>query len=186
MKMDREVADRRDEITWVAIELTRQGEIHADEGTLEALLRRDLRVGVEHPIFVPTACFTRGGKTTTAHLMEGYVFVASGLTEIQYFELEKRPYIQQVMSSRTGPHRMRYVSVITNAHIEQMRLKLRQMIVAEILVGDEVLITDGQYRQLNGEVIGLEDEHAYVRIDLRSLKVVATIPRFFLEVQEPA
>jgi len=178
------VGDRRDEPTWVAIRLTRSGEILVSEGTLEASLRRDLDVDADHPIFIPTAFFKRDGKTTTMHLMEGYVFLGTGLSEVEYFGLEKRPYIDEVMSTRTGPYKFRYVSTIPDSNVARMRVQLQEMVTAEIPLDVEVDILDGQYRGLEGRVIGLEGADAFVRIRLRSLEVVATVPKIFLEQRE--
>jgi transcription antitermination factor NusG len=175
------VGDLRDELTWVTIELDRTGEAKALDGTLEGTLRRDLRVEDDHPIFIPVTLFQRDGRIIPIHLMEGYVFVASGLDEVVYFSLERQHYVNQVMSSRTGKHRMRCLSVISHAQVEAMRLKLREMVTADIPLDAVVSVLDGPYRGLEGRVTGLGEENAYVRITLRSLEVVATVPRVFLE-----
>ena len=82
--------DRRDALTWVAIELTRRGEARVEEGTIEEQIRQDLGVDESYPVFVPSMCYQKGGKKMTLHLMEGYVFVASGLPETKFFSLEKK------------------------------------------------------------------------------------------------
>lgn len=175
------MGDLRDERSWVAIELTPLGETKAIEGTLEASLRRDLRLDDDHPIFVPIALYRRDGRVIPIHLMEGYVFVATGLDEVAYFALEKQPYVSQVMSTQQGRHKFRCLSVITNAQVEAMRKKLREMVTAEIPLRSKVAVLDGAYRGLDGTVVGFEDDHAFVRITLRSLDLVATVPRVFLE-----
>jgi transcription antitermination factor NusG len=175
------MGDQRDERSWVAIELSRAGEILAAEGTLDQHLRRDLRVDDDYPIFVPVALFRRKGRVQPIPLMEGYAFLQAGLDEVAYYALEQQPYINQVMSTRQGKHRFRYLSVISHAQVEAMRLKLRQMVSAEIPLQSTVTITDGRYRGLEGKVIGLDENNGFVRITLRSLDVVATIPRIFLE-----
>lgn len=175
------MADQRDATTWVAVELSTQGETRVEEGALEALLRRDLGVGEDHDIFIPCALYRRDGRVVTVHLMEGYVFIASGLAETTYFNLERQPYVAKVISSEGGRHQIRTLSVITNAHIQDMRAKLRKMISSEIPVGADVVVLDGTYRHLTGQVTGLDDQNAFVHIRLRSLEVVATVPRIFLE-----
>lgn len=177
------MGDLRDERSWVAVELTRAGELQAVEGTLEHQLRRDLGVDESYPIFVPIALFRRNGKVTPIHLMEGYVFIASGLDEVLYFGLEKRPYVNSVMSTRQGKNQFRYVSVISDAQVRAMKEKLREMVSQEIPLNAIVDIRGGTYGGLEGRVIGLDDKSGFVRITLRSLDVVATIPRIFLEDQ---
>lgn len=176
--------DRRDETTWVAVELAKAGEVLASEGTLERHLRRDLDLDDSHPIFIPTVVVCRAGVTMTFHLMEGYAFVASGLQDVDYFALEQTSYVEQVMSTVQGPHKMRTLHVISNAQIEAMRKKLTEMVSAQIPVGSKVTVTDGRFRNLDGVVVGVEDIHAHVRITLRSLDLVTTIPRMFLQEQD--
>lgn len=175
------MADLRDNITWIAVELTHLGEVKVTDGSIEASLRRDLQVDQDHPLFIPCALYRREGRVTTIHLMEGYVFVASGLPDTRYFGLERQPYVNQVMSSKSGIHRMRTLSVITDAHIQEMMAKLQEMVSSEISVGAEVIVLEGTYRHLTGKVTGLDEHNAFVHIRLRSLEVVATVPRIFLE-----
>lgn len=150
------------------------------EGTLEASLRRDLGVDETHPMFIPCALYQSEGRRTVIHLMEGYVFVASGLAETDYFSLEQQPYVAQVMSTRAKGS-MRALSVITDAHIREMKAKLREMVTSEIPVGATVRIQEGTYQNLTGKVTGLDNGNAFIHIRLRSLEVVATVPRIFLE-----
>lgn len=178
--------DHRDEPTWIAIELTRLGETKVEDGTLESAIRKDLGVDGNFPLFVPATGYTKNNRTITIHLMEGYVFVGSGLSETEYFNLEKKPYIGQVMSTRPHAHKMRVLSVIEDNHIQEMRTKLRSLASADIEVDAEVRITEGPYKYLEGSVLGLDADNAFVKIKLRSLEVIATIPRIFLEECFPA
>jgi transcription antitermination factor NusG len=168
----------------VAVELTHQGEQKIEDSTLEASLRSDLGVGPEHLIFVPARVYRKGHKTIVIHLMQGYVFVATGLPEPEYFNLEKRPYVNQVMSVPGGPHQIRTLSVIPNSQVEELRQKLRTQVSSDIQFGDLVEIIDGPYKALDGKLMGSNDEHAFVEVDLRSLKLIATVPFVFLESME--
>jgi transcription elongation factor len=62
-----------------------------------------------------------------------------------------------------------------------MQRKLREMVTADIPIRATVAILDGPYRGLKGQIVGLDANNGFVRITLRSLDVVATIPRVFLE-----
>ena len=177
------MGDLRDETTWVAVELTRMGENHVVDGSLERQIRRDLHVDETYPIFIPIALFHRDGKVTPIHLVEGYVFIASGLDDVAYFALENRPYANAVMSTQQGKYKMRCLSVITDAQVRAMKEKLREMVSAEIRLHATVDVRGGTYGGLEGTVIGLDDQSGFVRIVLRSLDVVATVPRIFLEDQ---
>lgn len=173
--------DRRDEITWVAIELTRLGMQKIEEGTLDRSLRYDLEVDASHPIFIPAVTFMKGRRGVTLFLMEGYVFVAAGLPEVRYFALERKPYVEKVIST-SG--RVRTISVIPDRDIRDLRRQLQEQVSSDIQVGEHVLVTEGPYRKLDGRVTGINGDHAYVFIRLRSLQVVATVPRVFLEPTE--
>ena len=173
--------DRRDVPGWIAIELTRLGEAKVEDGSLDGALRRDLRVDADFNLVIPAATFSRRGKSTTLHLVEGYVFVGAGLDDTCYFALERQAYTAQVMSSPSGPHRMRTLATVTNAHIDNLKVQLRAMVVSDLELDTTVKVTDGRYRHLEGRVVGLDDDHAFVRITLRSLDIIATIPRIFLE-----
>lgn len=175
--------DQRDATTWVTIELTKTGEILASEGLLEAQLRRDLDLDEGHPVFVPCIVISRGGVNTVFHLMEGYVFVAAGLPDVAYFALENQPYVNQIMSTKQGPYRMRTLHVITDAQVGAMRDRLHEQVASNIKVGAQVKICEGQYRNLDGKVVGVEGDNAHVRVKLRSLDFVASVPRIFLEEQ---
>jgi transcription antitermination factor NusG len=107
--------------------------------------------------------------------------VASGLPEPAYFELEKRPYVNQVMSIPGGPYQIRTLSVIPNSHVEALRQKLRIQVSSDIQIGDGVEVVDGPYKTLMGKVVGNEGETAYVEVTLRSLNLIASIPFVFLE-----
>ena len=176
--------DQRDDLTWIAVELTRFGETKVEDGTIATLLCRDLKTDPDFPVFVPALTFSKNGKNVTLQLMEGYVFVGSGLNDIRYYRLEDLPYVAKVMSGPVSPHGMRTLSVIPNRNIEQMRKQLREMVASDIEVGDFVCVTNGPYRSLEGDVLGLDGDNAFVRIRLRSLRVIATVPRIFLDTPD--
>lgn len=177
--------DQRDSQTWVAIELSRLGEEKLQEGSLEDLLRADLSVSEDFPIFIPAATYPRGHRKVTVLLMEGYVFVATGLPEIKYFELEKRSYITKVMSAPGGNHKLRTLTTIPNRTIAELRLQLRQMVTSDLPVGTVVKVLDGTYKNLEGVVQGTNAENAFVEIHLRSLELIVTIPRILLDTLAP-
>ena len=152
-----------------------------EEGVLEASLRSDLGIGPDFPIFIPAVTYTKGKRKFTVQLMEGYVFVASGLPETTYFSLERKPYITQVITTNSGSHEMRVLSTIPNSKIESLRKKFRELVTSDIVLYDEVQVLDGPYRGLEGRVLGSVADLAFVEITLRSLKAIATIPLVFLE-----
>lgn len=180
------MVDRRDVSTWVAIELTKFGEKKVQDGQIIQTIREDLGVGEDLEVFIPAATYRRGSKTVTVHLIEGYIFVSSGLPEVRYFALEKKPYVSKVLSTNSSPHGMRSLGVVPNSEIKNLRKQLRALTIADISKGEKVQVVEGMYKKLDGKILGLDDDHALVNIELRSLSIIARIPRVFLESAIPA
>ena len=170
--------DRRDETTWVVIELTSLGEAKVEEGTIEASLRRDLGVDPDFPLFIPVLSYPKGNRTINIHLMQGYVFAASGLPDTTYFALERKEYVESIIST---PGRVRTLNVVPNKKVQELKAQLREMVSADIQQDAIVRITNGAYRNLEGAVVLVVGDNAQVRIQLRSLDLIATIPVVFLD-----
>ncbi len=174
------MADFRDELTWVVLELTRLGEQKAEEGCLPGLLQNALKVGSDHSVFVPCVVYERDGARIVLNMMEGYVFIAAGLSESSYLALEHEcPYIRQVLC-----HRQRggvpVLSTIPDSNLDEIRGGLRKMIAVEIETGMQVEVVDGPYAGLSGNVVQLEGDNAHVYMEMRSLKAIRSIPRTVL------
>lgn len=174
------MADRRDGPTWVILELTRQGEKLVESGTFETDLRRSLRVDEDWPVFVPARSYERKGRRSTVHLLEGYAFVGSGLDEIHYFKLETGRLVSRVMCDLTASG-MRVLRTVSDAEVADMRRKLNAEVATDIMPGMAVVVTDGTYSKLEGTVVDIEGDHAVVRFELRSLKVITKLPKVFLD-----
>lgn len=163
------------------LELTRTGESRVDEGTLAPALRDALDAPKDHPVFIPSVTYLRGGHRVTVHLMEGYAFVASGLPETRYFALEREsPHVKKVLATRS-PKSIPVLSVVGDRDIDDMRNRLREVLAADIEEGMRVNITQGTYAKLDGLVLDVDEEEAQVLIEMRSFKVIRSIPRVFLE-----
>lgn len=171
--------DQRDCQTWVVLELSHSGEVRVAEGTLESCLRRDLGIQPDFPIFIPVMSYPRGNRTVNIYLMEGYAFVGSGLPEVAYFALEQKDYVSRVMST---PGRIRSVNVIPDSKVKEMRTRLREMAASDVTVGSVVRVTDGTHHNLEGTVMELSDSNAIIRVELRSLDLIITVPVIFVEV----
>lgn len=177
--------DRRDDLTWIAIELTHYGERLVEDGQLTEYLRRDLDVDPDFPIFIPSTTYKKNGKVVTIHLMEGYAFAASGLPETCYFALESKSYVSTVISSSPGPHQIRVLSVLPNREVENLRKQLHDQQASDIEEGAWVTVVRGKFRGLAGRVMALfGDGQAYVEFRLRSLIRISPLPKVFLEVTE--
>jgi len=177
------MGDSRDATTWVALELTRQGEQSVEDGTLGNDLRSALKVDEDWPVFVPAKTYSKNGKVVTVQLMEGYAFVGTGLDEVSYFKLERDKKLVAKVMTETSPSGVRVLSTISNKQVKALRSQLLERIASDIIPGMGVDITDGKYKGLEGEVLYTEDDYAQVFVELRSLQVLTRIPRVFLEAK---
>jgi hypothetical protein len=79
---------------------------------------------------------------------------------------------------------MRVLQVVSKAHVEDMKAQMRKLVSSDITRFEKVNVVDGQYKGLDGTVLDFEGDYGFVQITLRSLNVIATIPRIFLESVE--
>lgn len=106
--------------------------------------------------------------------------MASGLVETRYFELERGPLVERVMSAR-GPHNMRVLQTVPDQRIRALMDQLKEHVSSDLEIGTHVKITGGNYLNLEGVIVDLLDDRAGVRIKLRSLDVIAFLPKVFVE-----
>ena len=90
--------DKRDEISWVVLELTPVGEKYVEDNLIDKEIRKILSLDENWPIFVPSRVFEKDSKKIVIHLMEGYVFIKSGLDEVKYFKLENTRVGAKIMT----------------------------------------------------------------------------------------
>jgi transcription antitermination factor NusG len=167
--------DNRDETTWATLELTKPGELKAIEGKLEGSLRSLLGVDETFKVFVPYASYTKGGRTVSVRLIEGYAFVATGLPEVRYFALERSPFVARVFSSNIRG--MRVIHTLPNKEVEGMKSRLAESLSSDLEVGARVKITGGNYRDLEGVVVDLYDHRVAVKVEFRSLTSITILPK---------
>jgi len=175
------MGDQRDRVTWVALELSKYGEQKVEDGSLVGEIREALGVDEDWPVFVPAKVYAKGGKQITVHLMEGYIFVASGLDEVDYFKLESDTKLVSKVMAANSPSGVKVLSTIADSEVQSLRKQLMERIASDISPGMKVRVTEGKYRGLDGEVLLILDDCAIVHIGLRSLQTMARIPRVFLD-----
>lgn len=167
--------DNRDATTWATLELTKPGELKAIEGKLEGALRTLLGVDDTFKVFVPYASYTKGGRTVSVRLIEGYAFVATGLPEVRYFALEKSPLVQRVFSSNIRG--MRVIHALPNKEVDGMKARLAESLSSDLELGARVRVTGGNYRDLEGVVVDLYDQRVAVKVEFRSLTSITVLPK---------
>ena len=164
------------------MELTKLGEQRVEEGKIEDDLLDALGAPWHWPIFVPSKIYIKNDRVLPVHLVQGYVFVASGLPADTYFSLEhdRRKIVNKVLSERRRGTRI--IGEIGNDYIRRLRKKLSEEINSDIKEGVYVRITGGSYMNLEGQVVDVGPEKAQVRIELRSIMLITQVPKLFLEL----
>ena len=173
--------DRRDAQTWVVLELAKTGETALEDGELREDLYHRLNVIRVH---IPAVSYAREGRRITIHLMEGYIFIGSGLPETRYFRLEGDSNLVRQVLSMPGSGGIRALATVPDVQVESMRSQLRAQIATDISEGMLVKVVEGVYSPLQGRVVTVTEEEADVLIELRSIRIIKSLPRVFLEPVE--
>ena len=162
-------------------ELTSSGENVASQGGLEHHIKTLLRTPTLE-VFVPYLSYTYENRTAVFNVMEGYCFVASGLDERAYLAIvHDSPYLKGVLNSRGGSSLA--LMTVPESSVQELKDRLAHMVAVEIQEGMRVRVSRGVCQGLDGKVVGLDGETAYVLINLRTLQTIRTIPRFALVPQ---
>lgn len=170
--------DVRDEITWVVLELTPQGERLAEDGQLADALRDVAKLESDYPVFVPYLSYVHEGTRSLFSVMEGYAFMASGLDRDEMDLILRSMYVRKFLSRRLST-RVSY-ETLPNRKIEDLRQSLREIVAVEIICGMDVVVEDGPLCGIKGKVVGVTDTHADLLVEMRSLRAIRHLPRFIL------
>lgn len=170
--------DPRDRRTWVVLELSRIGELKLEEGVIETLLRDLLKLDADHPIYLPSIRYRTSSFDVSLQVMEGYVFVASGLPDSSYYNLEQTPYIRRVLSTRDPVTGMRVLQTLRDSDVESLKEQMASSITNDLAPGMKVRVVDGLYSNLEACIYEIEEDgkHAQIGIVLRSLDLIARVP----------
>lgn len=162
-------------------ELTTSGETVASQGGLEHHIKTLLKTPTLE-VFVPYLSYTYENRTAVFNVMEGYCFVSSGLDDRAYLAIVyDSPYLKGALHSRGGGSLV--LMTVPESSVQELKDRLSHMVAVEIQEGMKVKISRGICQGLDGKVVGLEGETAYVLINLRTLQTIRTIPRFALVPQ---
>lgn len=169
-----------DKKQWAILELSNMGE-KEDPEDLIALLEGDIGEDTVE-IFIPSTSFYRRDNCVTICLMEGYIFIESGKAAGFYFDLERSPYIQRVLT-RDEPHG-RFIVYVPDTEIKELKSRLRKQTFRDFGEGDHVEIIEGAYENLEGTVLDFnpETDRALVEVhELVSIETIVELPLQFLK-----
>jgi transcription antitermination factor NusG len=166
---------------WVTVELSTLGEQKLEEGDLERIIRGHLK-SPKIQLFIPSAKYMKKDalKSEIFHLIQGYIFVSSGLPLRSYLDLEECPYVSSVFYDTTFDGQI-HLKLLSNKKIQDMRDKLDDMVQGSIKEGETVRINSGLYQNVDGRVLSVQDKDAYVEVSFKSMIIVVKLPKIFLE-----
>lgn len=174
--------DKRDEQTWVVLELSHAGESRAKEGILEKIVRHELGVEPTFPVFIPIQVYQKGDKTIRIDGMQGYAFVKAGLPDHVYFQLEQSDFVKNVISA---PHkRGRVLACVPDSAIEGVRDSIRREVSQDLVAGTRVRVRTGLFSYLEGEVIDREDDDIILEIKMRSIHAIVKVHGLYVDLAE--
>lgn len=170
----------RDSPTWVAVELSVMGENRLEEGVIDKIIRKQLGVEPNYPIYVPRSVYRNEDEMVSLHLLNGYIFIRSGLPETSYFKLESTMYVSRVLSEFSS-NGIRTLSVISDKTIKEMEHQIKCLSVNNLVKGSQVTVTDGGYRGIDMTVMDIMGDKALLKsTGLRSIEIVTVLPISYL------
>jgi len=138
----------------------------------------DTLFGDEIDYFIPIHHERMGSYTSTSILMEGYIFIKDCL--------EVRQGINNLHETKVFVGALccagRYQTVNSNV-ISGLRKRLRNSLKKQIENGTKVLILGGVFKNLKGEVIGIEENGKKIMVKIKriSREIIAPIPSTLLK-----
>ena len=110
--------------------------------------------------------------------MEGYVFVAAGFDDMSRHNLSCSPFINKILTRGSNPHAP--CETVSQASVDNLRHRMRELVAVEIEEGMEVRIVDGALSGITGDVLGVAEGHATLLVQMRSIHAIQYLPCFLL------
>lgn len=134
--------------------------------------------GDEVDYFIPIHHESVGSYTSTSVLIEGYVFIRDCL--------EARQGINNLYESKIFLGALFYsgkYQTVDSEVIRSLKKKLRNSLKKKMTNGTKVLILGGIFKNLTGEVIGVEDDGKKIMVKIKriSREIIAPIPSTLLK-----
>jgi transcription antitermination factor NusG len=135
--------------------------------------------GCDVDYFIPIHHEKMGSYTSTSTLMEGYAFVRD-TPEARASIINLR---DQRIFARILHHSGKFQTVDAQT-IAVLKRKLKNSLKRRFDVGSKVFVMDGIFKNLTGEVIGIEDDGKQVMIKIKrvSREMIAPVPSTLLRV----
>lgn len=151
--------------------------------SIEGLAYRDIEAAIlttfgDVDYFIPIHNEKMGSYTSTSTLMEGYAFIkdGEGIRENMLNLRESKIFSKVLVQS--GKYQ-----TISSTEIRSLRAKLKNSLKRKFSEGTKVKILEGIFKNLIGEVIGVEDDGKRIMVKIKriSREMIAPIPATLLE-----
>lgn len=167
------------EDSWVILEISSKGEKEARAGTLVDRIRECSSFKKED-IFVP---LIRGG-VKPLWLMEGYIFIKSGYSASEYYDLKRTYLINRVLSQVDAKTGLISKGVIKSSELEEM-IKKADDLGGKFELGSEVSLIDGSFKGFEGVLVDSWKENNLryysVLIKMRSVEILTKVSCLSIE-----
>ena len=133
-------------------------------------------------MFIPAISQKVRDDSQTLFFMEGYVFFRY-IRGTPYLKLRDTTYFSDVLtdSQRNGGEPQ--YSLLDDSKLNLMRQGMDELRVGEFVVGDDVKIIEGNFKNLKGQVSVVYDQKQVVQVSvvLRSKMVLMDFPSTYLQ-----
>lgn len=150
------------------------------ETNLDAIKQSACRLLKNHQIdiFIPAVSQTVRGESETIFYMNGYVFIKYR-EEIPYLKLRETTYFNDILCSFAN-RKIRY-KLLDDVELEKIRQGVNDLKFSEFQVGDEVMVTKGNFINLPGKVSYIySEETLQIAIVLRSKQALMDFPSTYI------
>jgi len=156
------------EYNWLVVELNDRG-ISAEQKEIEHALREML--GDDAEFFIPIHREQMGSYISTSILFDGYIFVRDSPTiRDKLSDIHEYRYFSKVLSSQGKLQKVntRAVGVLRRKLVYSTRKRLKP--------GIQVKIIDGVFKDMPGEVAGIEDKGSKVIVRVKTISREWMVP----------
>jgi transcription antitermination factor NusG len=156
------------EYNWLVVELNDRG-ISAEQKEIEHAIREML--GDDAEFFIPIHREQMGSYISTSILFDGYIFVRDSPTvRDKLSDIHEYRYFSKVLSSQGKLQKVntRAVGVLRRKLVYSTRKRLKP--------GIQVKIIDGVFKDMPGEVAGIEDKGSKVIVRVKTISREWMVP----------
>lgn len=158
---------------WAIISLSYLGESVED---IDEIILQARRTHPDIPLLIPSFSWTEHNTSVRINFLPGYLFAQSTNVDQLQDLVDTSDYLFELL--RSGDD----VSFITGDEIQQLQENYQSSISREFEAGDQVVVTEGYWKPLEGEIITIDFSRnlAIITVKMEDIERTLDIPLFFL------